>query len=462
MKSRSVVLFLVLAGAMAWAQGPLDGAEKVLQAAAGSMPAEKNAEPITLDEALAAAMRDNAEIRAAERQVAAAQSQKPIAGALDDPQLMVKSWGVPLRQPWNANQSQNMIMYAQSLPGPGKRALRTQVAAEDVAIAQAALAARQRDVASRVRKSYLDLLRNADEMRVHDDQVALARQALQSARVKYVVGRVPQQDVLKAQVALTKLAEHLVGLEQDGAMARAELNTLMGRDPAAPLAVRGAYMVPQELPAIAALERVALQHRPELAAAALAVRQGELRSKLAEKTMTPDFSLSGGYMINPPGAMARNTFAAEVSMTLPWLNRGRHDAEVASAAAMTAAAKSEVDVQKAAVFQEIQQALVKAQAAEKLVALYRDTLRPQARAVLKAASIAYQNDRTDLLNLLDSQNATLDVEQSYFRSLSDLDARLADLERAVGTELPRGNEVAGAAAQAVTQPAGSDTKEVRP
>ncbi|HEU5452823.1 MAG TPA: hypothetical protein VFU76_12595, partial [Terriglobales bacterium] len=125
MKSRSVVLFLVLAGAMAWAQGPLDGAEKVLQAAAGSMPAEKNAEPITLDEALAAAMRDNAEIRAAERQVAAAQSQKPIAGALDDPQLMVKSWGVPLRQPWNANQSQNMIMYAQSLPGPGKRALRT-------------------------------------------------------------------------------------------------------------------------------------------------------------------------------------------------------------------------------------------------------------------------------------------------------------------------------------------------
>lgn len=460
MKSRSVVLLLLVAGAFAWAQGPLDGAEKVLQAAASSSSPMNHVEPITLDDALAAATRDNAEIRAAAQQVAAAHAQRPLAGALDDPQLMVKSWGVPLRQPWNANQAQNMIMYGQSLPGPGKRALRAQVAGEDVAIAQAVLAAKQHDVAARVRKAYLDLLRNADEMHVHDDQVALAREALQSARVKYVVGRVPQQDVLKAQVALTKMAEHLVGLEQDGAMARAELNTLMGRDPAAPLAVRGAYTAPQQLPATAELERMALQNRPELAAAALAVRQGELRGKLAEKTMTPDFNIAGGYMVNPPGAMARNTFAAELSMTLPWLNRGRHDAEVASATAMTAAAKADVEIQKAAVFQEIQQALVKAQAAERLVALYRDTLRPQARAVLKAASIAYQNDRADLLNLLDSQNATLDVEQSYFRSLSDLDARLADLERAVGTALPRGDEVQGAAAQATTTAV--ETKEVRP
>jgi outer membrane protein TolC len=75
--------------------------------------------------------------------------------------------------------------------------------------------------------------------------------------------------------------------------------------------------------------------------------------------------------------------------------------------------------------------------AQRLVGLYRDTLRPQAQAVLKATVAAYQVDRTDYLNLLDSQNTTLDVELDYIRAVSDLETRMADLERAVGAPLPR-------------------------
>jgi len=41
-------------------------------------------------------------------------------------------------------------------------------------------------------------LRDQDELRLHNAQVALARQAVASARIKYTVGRVPQQDVLKS------------------------------------------------------------------------------------------------------------------------------------------------------------------------------------------------------------------------------------------------------------------------
>jgi outer membrane protein TolC len=57
--------------------------------------------------------------------------------------------------------------------------------------------------------------------------------------------------------------------------------------------------------------------------------------------------------------------------------------------------------------------------------------------VLKATVAAYQADRTDFLNLLDSQNTTLDVELNYVKAASELETRLADLERAVGTQLPR-------------------------
>src|SRR5437899_2767993 len=87
------------------------------------------------------------------------------------------------------------------------------------------------------------------EIRVMKEQIALARQAVAAARIKYTVGRVPQQDVLKAQVALTKLADHLAMFLQDGDLARVRLNTLMGRDPASPLEVTGEYLAAATLPA---------------------------------------------------------------------------------------------------------------------------------------------------------------------------------------------------------------------
>jgi len=350
---------------------------------------------------------------------------------------MYRGWGTPLAKPWDLNQTQHMFMFNQSLPGPGKRALRTQVAAEGVEQVKAELDAKKRDVTAEVRKTFYDLLRNQDELLLHDEQAALARQSSESARIKYVVGRVPQQDVLKAQIALTKLVEHLVMLEQDGGLARSRLNTLLGRDPGSPLEVQGQYSPPQKLPALLDLEKDALENRPELAMSSSGVRQGEARTKLAEKAYTPDYNLSAGYMLMPDGARYRNTYMAEVAVTLPWLNRGRHDAEIAEAQADLSADRAEYENQRALVFEEIQEALIRAGSAKRLVDLYSQTLRPQAQATLKSTVAAYQADRTDFLNLLDSQNTTLEVELDYYRAASELESRIADLERAVGAPLTR-------------------------
>jgi outer membrane protein TolC len=388
-----------------------------------------------LEAAQSAALANNPEIRLAARRVAVAEARQPAAGALDDPSLMYRAWGVPLNAPYDLNQAQNMFMIGQNFPGPGKRALRSQVASEDIAIAKAGLEAVKRDVAWRVRSAFYTLLRNNEELRIHDEQVALARQGMEAARIKYAVGRVPQQDVLKAQVALTRLVDHLVTLETDGGMARATLNTLMGRDPGTAIEAEGEDAVPARLPSLLDLEKMALDNRPELIAFAAAVQQGETRTRLAEKAYTPDYSLSAGYMLMPSGSTTRNAYSAEFSMTLPWLNRRRHDAEIAEAKTDAAVRQAEYDNQRAVVFQQIQEALIRAQSARRLVDLYRSTLRPQAQATLKATAAAYQADRTDFLNLLDSQNMSLDVDISYFRALTDFESRVAELERAVGAPI---------------------------
>jgi cobalt-zinc-cadmium efflux system outer membrane protein len=394
--------------------------------------------PMTLAEVEQAALSNNPELRLSAQRIALAEARQGEAGSLDDLTFMYRGWSVPLRQPWNFNQAQNMFMLSQALPGPGKRGLRSDIAAQDVMTAKAALEAVRRRILAEVRVAYYELLRNRDELRVHDQQVALARQALKAAQIKYTVGRVPQQDVLRAQIAVTRLIDHLIMFQKDGALARARLNALMGRDPAAPLEVTGEYRQVERLPGADDLKRIALSARPELQAATSAVRRSELASQLARKAYTPDFNVSGGYMLMPGGTPdGRHAYMAELSMTLPWLNRSKHNSEIEQAQATRDLQQAEYERLRQDVFREIQEALIRAQAAKQLVDIYQHTLRPQAQATFKAARAAYETDRADFLSLLDSQNTMLEVEYDYYQSLAQLDQQLAELEAAVGAPLER-------------------------
>ena len=127
----------------------------------------------TLDEVEQMALAGNPEIRVAARRLAVVEANLPAAGALDDPSFMYRGWQVPLRQPWNYNAAQNMFMLSQTLPGSGKRGLRTDVAEASVTEAKAALeATAARGSGSRSQ----GLLRSAareDELRIHDEHIGL-------------------------------------------------------------------------------------------------------------------------------------------------------------------------------------------------------------------------------------------------------------------------------------------------
>jgi outer membrane protein TolC len=398
---------------------------------------QSNVAPLTLVEIEAISLDNNREIRAMKERMTLAKAGMAPATAIDDPSFSYRAWGTPLLQPWNLNQTQNMFMFSQTFPTGRKRELRFEAASQAVDAAEAQLETTKLDVTARIRGAFYELLRNRDELRLHDEQIELARQAVAAARIKYTVGRVPQQDVLKAQIAVTKLADHLAMFLQDGDLARVRLNTLMGRDPSTPLEVAGEYAAPSTLPPFAELKQMALGHRPELKALEAGTRQLETRVRLAEKNYKPDVSVGAGYMLMPSGSANRNGYMAELSFNLPWLNRPKHDSEILEAQSQVAVQRAELASQQAVILQEIQEAVIRANTSARLVEIYRDTLRPQAQATLRAASAAYQTDQTDFLNLIDSQNTALDVEYSYYRALAEFDNRVVDIERAIGTPLPR-------------------------
>jgi len=274
-----------------------------------------------------------------------------------------------------------------------------------------------------------------DELQIHAQHVGIARQAIEAARIKYTVGKVPQQDILKAQVALTQLAEHMIRFDRDADLARARLNTLLGRDPAAPLNVHGAYAVLAPLPAEQALEELALHSRPDLVGARVAAERSRKEQALAKKAYIPDLTVSGGYMLMPPTVKMRNNYMVEASMNLPWLNHRKHNAEIAEATAKATEQDAELAELRNAAFGQVQEALVQARAAQRFALLYHDTLQPQAEATLQSSVIAYENDKTNFLDLLDSQMTVIDIDLAWIQAVADFDTRLADLELATGAPL---------------------------
>ena len=138
----------------------------------------------------------------------------------------------------------------------------------------------------------------------------------------------------------------------------------------------------------------------------------------------------------------RNAYMVEGSMNLPWLNRHKHDAEIAESTARVTEQDAELNAMRNAARGQINEALVEAQAAQKLADMYHDQLRPQAEATLQSSVIAYENDKTDFLDLLDSQMAVVDIDLAWIQANADFEMRLADLELATGATMDQVQQLA--------------------
>jgi cobalt-zinc-cadmium efflux system outer membrane protein len=397
------------------------------------------AESLTVEQAVDAALLGNPEIKAAVRRLSLAQLKTVTARSLDDPMLMVRDWQTPLRKPWDLNQAQLMFSLQQTFSSKQKRDLRAKVAGDDVDVASSDLESLRQQVASGVREACAVLLRNADEMRLHNQQSTVLNEAVSAALAEYTAGKVAQADVLRAQMALTRLSEHIIELQQEHDAALAQLNQLMGRSPDGAVEITGTYRIPSASPSLDELKRIAIEHRPELTGLRGQITKSGDQAQLARLAMKPDFTVAAGYMLMPTGSTFRNAYMAEVTMNLPSLNRLRHDGETKQADAATDVVQAELEARTSSVFLEIRQAQIEVQSAERRVKLYRDTLMPQAEAAFKASTAAYQNNRGEFMNLIDSQNLLLDVRTDYSKALSAADAGNAQLERAIGAPLPDGN-----------------------
>ncbi len=393
---------------------------------------------LSLSDLVAEALKNNPEIQVAKRKVEVARARAGQATYLEDPEVNLEAWGIPLNRPLSFRSANPIVLgLRQKFPFFGKLRLKGEIAGEEVNVVKEELRAKEVEIVTKVKSAYADFFMANKSIEIQKELLELVRLVSVTADNLYRVGKAPQQDVIKALLEQTELLNKLTWAEKDLTTSQAKLNTLLSRSPNSPVGQLSELTLTPLSLQFPDLEKLALEQRPELRALESVINKSEKSLELARKNQKfPDFMLGLEYWV-APDQNPKNMYTPMVTMTIPFSpwTKGRHDYEIEEAVAERQMAKSNLDAMRNMALFEVKDMSAKVEAAMKSVSIYRDGLLPQAEQSFQAAIAAYQTGGVNFITLLDAQRTIRDVRMGYYKALVDYEQSRADLERAVGKEI---------------------------
>jgi outer membrane protein TolC len=383
-----------------------------------------------------------------EEAVAAAGTRPDQAKALPDPMVSAlyvnDGWAPSLGE-----QAMTTLgfMGSQTLPWPGKRGLREKIATQDT-VAPAERLERQRlAVAAGVRRAFWGLVLATESLGVLREQEEVWKEAEGVARARYAVGQGAQQDVLRAQVEITRFEQRRAEQQAEVEARLAELSRLVGREVPRDSVAAARLALRPEPRDLATLQAEAEATLPELRAGAAGIEREQLAIDLARRDFKPDFTVQAGYM-NRGGLDPM--WQAGVGVTLP-LYRSRRHAGVAEAEAGRRAAVLRVEAVRAQIRFRTRERDAQLRAAERMATVYADGLLPQARLSYEASIASYQAGKVPFLTVLEALSTLYRDRIDHLRVLAAherIKASIAEASLEATSEVPSGGgegEMAGGA-----------------
>ena len=407
-------------------------------ASVGRAQVTKVQQGLSLVDAITEALKSNPEIQAAKKKVESARAKAGQATYLEDPEVNLEAWGIPLNQPVKFRSANPIIVgLRQKLPFFGKRGLMGEIAGEDVKMAAEELRAKEIEIVAKVKSAYADFFMASKSIEIQKELLELIRQASLTADNLYRVGKTPQQDVIKALLEQTDALNKLTWAEKDRTTSQAKLNTLLSRPPNSPVGLLSDLTSSPFSLQFSDLEKLVLEQRPELRALESGVNKSEKSLELARKNQKfPDFMVGLQYWVAPDQS-PKHMYSPMVTLTIPFSpwTKGRHDYEIEEAVAERQMAKANLDAMRNMALSEVTETFAKFEAARKSLSFYQEGLLPQAQQSYGAAVSAYQTGQVNFMTLLDAQRTIRDTRVGYYKALVDYEQSLADLDRAVGVDL---------------------------
>lgn len=387
---------------------------------------------LSLPDLVREAQDHNPDIQMAARAVEAKRARVPQAGALADPILMFgvinEGQPVPFQTLGERDFSEAYVGVSQELPFSGKRRIRSDAAQEDVEAAKWAYETVRRRVAADVADAYYDLYATHAALDVVAESSLLLEQLIEVAHTRLSVGQISQQDVLDAEVEMSRLEERRSELAQRRAILEARLNALLYRGTDRPFG-RPSTIMPTPIPgSLDELLSQAEEQSPTLREQARMVAERERLVDLAKRNRKPDFSVNFIYH-NRSSIDPFYTFGGTV--TLPNLY-GRQKHAIEESVADLGSARSTADRARAEVRYAVTESYQMASTAERLLRLYDEGILKQARLSLDSALAQYRVGKVEFLTLITSWRRLLDYELAFQDQLAAHEKALARLAVYVG------------------------------
>lgn len=395
---------------------------------------------LTLQAAAELAVQDNPDLARMLARAKAMADIPPQAGALPDPELSFSAMSLPVdnfdtRQ---EDMAQLLVGITQAIPFPGKLALREQAAAYEAAAAAHNAREVRRRLLGDVKAVWWLIFYLDRALGIVDSNQALLHQFVDIARTKYEVGEGLQQDVLLAQLELSKLLDQKINLAALRRNAAAKLNALLDRPAGSELKLPAA--VAMQLPAVQPedrLYRLAEASREVLEGGRQDISAAQSRLELAKKDYLPDFMVDASYGARddmPTGERRSDLLSVGVRMNVPIFAGQKQAKAVDQRASELMERKYALQDQWNAVRSQISQSHSDYRRAREQFVLFETGIVPQARQTVASMLSGYQVNKVDFLNLVRSQITLFEYETQYWKAFAEANQSLAQLSAAVGSD----------------------------
>ena len=400
------------------------------------MPSAATPTRLSLEMATEILMARNPTLLRERQNIAVARGGLVSARKLPNPEFQLSSESYPLFEsnpgPF-INNSETILEFSQTIETAGKRGKRTAVARQDVQVSQSSL----EDV---IRQLKLELKSRYFAVSLAKAQYDLAQQILSEYdkvikvnEARYKQGEVSGFEFSRLQTERLRFFNDVVEADLQLKNSKVALLELLGGDPAiADFDVTETLNSarPLSLP-LPDLEQQALQARADLIAQRQRVERGSREVRLQKSEAVPNITPSFGYK----RTFNQNTVAFGVNLPLPLFNRNQGG--IAQANAQLEQQRYEQTRVELEVRRDVQQAFNSVQAQNQRVEALQKTYVPSAQRARDIAESSYRLGALELIGFLDVQRAYREALRTYNQALFDQRAAVAQLEAAIGKDLPQ-------------------------
>ena len=389
-----------------------------------------------LDDLIQEGLKRNPGVQSALRQVEGLRHRVPQAKTLPDPTVSI-GWAGNIT-PFSVQQgdpsSYRGVSASQGLPYPGKLKLRGQIADREAEAAWWDYEAARRKLVADVKAAYYDYFAASRAVEITQKNKDLLQKLSSIAEARYRVGKGIQQDVLRSQVEISLLQQRLTVFEQQQNASQVRLNTLLFRDPEAPLPLPESFEPAKighsldELYTLAREQDAGLQREQRM------IERNQYAVNLAQKDYRPDFSV--GYMYQQRPAMP-DMHGLTVTANIPVFYRTKQREAVREQTEQLASSQRSKENRQTELLFAVKQQYLLAKSSEQLLKLYAQAVVPQSSLALESSMASYQVGAVDFLTILTNFTVVLDYQVSYYRELANYQMALANLEPLVGVELTK-------------------------